>query len=451
MLHVALAIDTSHPARSRADQKALVRAVFEAPPEEQETNWLEWKGPLNLVAKEAIARATIAKAVLGFSNRDPSVASRAMGGCGYLLVGVSPGELAGVQAVDAAQLEAQVATYVGGVIAWRADYVVVEEQSVLVVTVEPPAWGDPLHPVRKTFNPSERRAPVLQAGTVFVRHQASTDPATPTDMDMLSRRAARRPGDQLDVDVRLTAGSKLRAIDVCDRMVGQYVARERSRLLAPFSTVSETFRASSPVFNRSVMGVGYPSEKRFREEVQAYLHDLEQDLAKALRARAVMHDMARLRLEVVNETDKTYTGVRIEMLLPSDVKVWNWRGDAPHEAELPVPPEPYGTASFGGFPTRSPLRLKPIIPFKVALPQVERRPDAVHVAFAEADVRAQGVEPLRSVWLVIDDPALDTLPFRWEATATNAEKRLSGSFGVLLTRPAAGVDDLMSDLPAEGN
>ena len=104
-----------------------------------------------------------------------------MAGCAHLLAGVSPGELSGVDAVDAAQLEAQVAKYVGRTIDWRADYVELEGKQVLVVTVEPPQWGDPAHPVRKTFNASDRRGPVLQEGTVFVRHQASTDqPPPPT-------------------------------------------------------------------------------------------------------------------------------------------------------------------------------------------------------------------------------------------------------------------------------
>lgn len=36
---MALAIDTSRPARSRAEQEALVRAVYEADASEQETDW----------------------------------------------------------------------------------------------------------------------------------------------------------------------------------------------------------------------------------------------------------------------------------------------------------------------------------------------------------------------------------------------------------------------------
>jgi hypothetical protein len=197
---VPLAIDISRAIRSRADQQALVRAVLESPANEQESHYLEWKGPLTLVGKGATGRASIAKAVLGFANRDPSVASRAMGGCAYLLAGVSPGQLCGVEAVDGAQLEAQVATYVGGNVDWRADYVMVDKRSVLVVTVEAPQWGDPVHPARKTFNPSDGRGPAFQEGTVFVRHQASTDPATAADLDMLSRRATRRPGGQLEVE-----------------------------------------------------------------------------------------------------------------------------------------------------------------------------------------------------------------------------------------------------------
>jgi hypothetical protein len=58
---------------------------------------------------------------------------------------------------------------------------------------------------------------------MFVRHQASTDPATADDIDMLSRRAARRPGDQLEMEVRAAAETSLRAIDLRPDAVEAYI------------------------------------------------------------------------------------------------------------------------------------------------------------------------------------------------------------------------------------
>jgi hypothetical protein len=458
---VALPIDTTRPVRSRADQQALVKAVYEAEPDAQETYWLEWKGPLTLTRRDATGRATIAKAVLGFANREPSAAARTMGGCAYLLAGVSPGELSGVAAVDAAQLEAQVATYVGGNVDWRADYVTLEDKQVLVVTVEPPQWGDPAHPVRKTFNPSDRRGPVLQEGTVFVRHQASTDPATAADVDMLSRRAARRPGDELEVDVQLAPETKLRAIDVNERVVENFVRQEQSMLLASLSSAGRRLPGFSPFKEQLIYGAAglgglsgreRRSEEDYREEVAGYLDELREQLPGILPARAVMHGVARLRLTVVNNSDATFTKVQVEAKLPADVWVTEWRYEMEDQAEPPKAPTPYGQArlsrlGYSGISMSSLINPGgPVTPWR---PDVDRRSDAVYVEYLPEDVRARGVTPLPSLWLVIGDPSRRSIEVRWEATATNAQRRLSGTLSVPVDEPPVAVEELMAELPKD--
>lgn len=71
---MTLNLELRRPLRSRAEQRALVEAVRDAPTFEQETHWLEWKGSLDLDSKEG--RAAIAKAILGFANRSPDTALR---------------------------------------------------------------------------------------------------------------------------------------------------------------------------------------------------------------------------------------------------------------------------------------------------------------------------------------------------------------------------------------
>lgn len=78
---------------------------------EQETNALEWKGSFDLTSKRDLTK--IVKGILSFANRQPDEASRAFGGCAYLLVGVEPGALAGVQPIDAARLESSLVPYIG--------------------------------------------------------------------------------------------------------------------------------------------------------------------------------------------------------------------------------------------------------------------------------------------------------------------------------------------------
>jgi hypothetical protein len=456
MAGVPLSIDTSRPVRSRAEQQALVRAVFEAPAGSQETDWLEWKGPLALAGKSAGGRAAIAKAVLGFSNRNPDLAARNMDGCAYFLAGVSPGALEGVAVVDAAQLEGQVAAFVGRDISWRADYVEVDGSNVLVITVEPPQWGDPVHPVRKTFNPEGGGRSALQEGTVYVRHQASTERATAADMDMLSRRAARRPGDQLAVDVQAAPETLLRAVDLTDVAIASYMEQEESRLLSPLTPFMKHIMGTSSAFKQSLLlgGTGgeYRSEEDYRQEVGEYLNKLREALPVVLRARALLHEVARLKLAIVNNTDTTFTGVRVEVLLPPVLAVTEWPQEMRDEGEPPDPPTPYGQATragsglYGSLLTPSLIpRVGPIASFNT--PDIERRLDGVYVEYTPVDVRAQGVTPLPSVWLCIEDLRTETVPVRWEATATNADKRLSGSFSVPVTPPPLAAAELMEEVP----
>lgn len=457
MAGVPLSIDTSRPVRSRAEQQALVRAVFEARAGTQETDWLEWKGPLELAGKSAGGRAAIAKAVLGFSNRNPDLAARNMDGCAYFLAGVSPGALDGVEVVDAAQLEGQVASFVGRDISWRADYVEVDGSTVLVVTVEPPQWGDPVHPARKTFNPEGGGRSALQEGTVYVRHQASTERATATDMDMLSRRAARRPGDQLAVDVQAAPETLLRAVDLSDGAIAAYVEQEESRLLSPLSPLMKRMMGTSSAFKQSVLlgGIGgeYRREEDYRQEVGEYLDKLREELPAVLRARALLHEVARLKLAVVNNTDTTFTAVRVEVLLP-DLAVTEWPPEVRDEGEPPDPPTPYGQATrsslgvYGGIRVPSLISgVGPVAAFNT--PDVVRRADGVYAEYTPVDVRAQGVTPLPSVWLRIEDLSTETVPVRWEATATNADKRLSGSFSIPITPPPLTVAELMEEVPED--
>jgi hypothetical protein len=100
---VTLDIDSSTPIRSLARYRELVIAVHEAPASEQETNSVEWKGEADLAEKRW--QAQMGRQILGMANRDPEVADNMLGGCGYIVVGVSPGELLGTQVHDTAKIE----------------------------------------------------------------------------------------------------------------------------------------------------------------------------------------------------------------------------------------------------------------------------------------------------------------------------------------------------------
>ncbi|HMR94853.1 MAG TPA: hypothetical protein PKE05_04905 [Microthrixaceae bacterium] len=107
---MALDIDTSEPLRGIRDLLRLVDAVYRAAPND-ESRSVEWKSTLDLESKAGCF--SIARTILGFSNRMPGVAAAEFGGLGYMLVGVEPDSVAGVATIDNARLYSQVIPYVG--------------------------------------------------------------------------------------------------------------------------------------------------------------------------------------------------------------------------------------------------------------------------------------------------------------------------------------------------
>ena len=92
---MALALDISRQLRSAKELSDLIEAISTADASESEPDWLEWKREADLSSRRW--HALIGKFIVGFANRDPAVASRATGGCAYLVIGVEPGNLAGAQ------------------------------------------------------------------------------------------------------------------------------------------------------------------------------------------------------------------------------------------------------------------------------------------------------------------------------------------------------------------
>jgi hypothetical protein len=388
---VPLPIDLHRVARSRAEQVALVEAVRDAATAESETNYLEWKGTLDLSEKSA--RAKIAAAVLGFSNRMPDVAARALGGCACMLVGVEPGALVGVAPVDAAKLEAGLATYVGSNVQWRPDYVEVDGKTVLVVTVEPPRWGEPAHPVRKTFTDGGRT--LLEDGDILVRRHASTDPAKAADIDALNRRAARRSDDELAVDVGLLVNTPLRRVDLREESLEAWVRERGEIMLMPLNRASPT-----RVLGATAMMQGeYRSEDKYRKEVAKYAKELGEVLPDVLVARSVLHDAGLLHLVIRNATDRTFTGVRVELTLPAGVGVCTWKRDVEGEADLPEAPEMFGKGTVSLYGSRWDLGSVPGLGVvrPLWLPEAASGGGVTRVVFSDEEVRAEGEAQLPDI------------------------------------------------------
>jgi hypothetical protein len=439
---VALPIDSSRPIRTRAEQIALVEAIRDAPTSEQETNSLEWKGSLDLASKRDLTK--IVKTVVGFANRQPGEAAKAFSGCAYLLIGVEPGILAGVQPVDAAKLESGLTPYIGPVVQWRPDYVEVDGKTVLVVAVEPPQAGDPLHAVRKSF--SDGKGELLRDGDVFVRHQASTDPAKHSDFEALSRRAAISTGEDLDVSLLVLDGEPLARADLGERALNEFLWQRKQILLGSLPEAVGGTRSVFPL--TTTVTHDYRRPEAYREEVDEYLAKVREALPDVLIERSVLHDVGRVQLGIVNEKDHSWTNVRVELSVPKGVIVDVWKAEQEQEKhELPEPPRPFGTSSVGqrSFAGLGKVHFPEVIPFSV--PEIEETASETKVIFRDQDVRAEGTAPLRNIWLLADDQAPEKIVISWEATADNATKRLKGTIEIAVSDQYVTPEQLLEKPP----
>lgn len=171
-------IDSSRPYRWPSELIELVEAVTRTDPKNEST-WIEWKSMLDLDDKPG--HYHVAKHVLGFANRTVATARLHTGGYAYMIVGAEPDNLAGIEPVDPAVLRPRILRYVGPAVRWRAEYVSLRDHQVLVVVVDPPEHGDPIHPVRHQLDAHPK-------GRILVRRPGSTDPADDFEIDQLVQR-----------------------------------------------------------------------------------------------------------------------------------------------------------------------------------------------------------------------------------------------------------------------
>lgn len=442
---MALPIDISRAARSLAARRALIEAVRDAPASEQETHWLEWKGQLDLTARAT--HAVLAKAVLGFANRDPDRAQLTMGGTAYLLVGVAPDTFPGVQPVDMARLEPQVVRYAGTGPQWSGDYVEVDGKTVLVLVVDAPEWGQDPWPAQKTFQPNLGKG--FDAGDLFVRQAARTEKAGPADIEILTRRARGKTqeDDRLQLDLVQDPGPGPGRVDLSDLTIGQYTNKQRGQLLTPmWRREHEEQGVSSLVTFR----VG-PREDRRREDFEAevgkYIDELREALPPYLSMRSVLHKVGALDLQVVNPTDRPFTEVQVRLRFDTlDVEVIADRDDASYSApELPEPPREWGSPTFYRDPYRG-LAIGPIRVFNKWTPDVHRKgKDHLEVVFVPEVVRPHQTTELPRIWLVASADGPTQLEVTWTATGTEARGQASGSLTIRLDGRTWTPEELLAD------
>ncbi len=410
---MALSLDTSRAFRSLDELTKLVQAIVTAPPKESEPDWLEWKREADLA--DGRWKAIIAKFIAGFANRDPATAMQHAGGCGYLVIGVEPGNVLGVSPVDNADLHAGVSRFVGKGVRWSPQYVQYEGKQVLIVTVEPPANGDPIAAMLKGYQP-DRGASVCHEGAVFVRHHGTTKPATQDDYNLLARRFA--AGGKQASGIRVEPVGSVTAVPVAcgPDMVEAWCQREQTALLGGISQNSKEM-------------FGNRTGKEYGRKVLSYLEESARLLPEKACAEALMGRDPSMHLMLVNETDHNFAAVRVEVAIDGDI--WGFVSAEEAEPEMPARPRAWNVGSLRtGF--RMPSLSAPRISEMLG-PHIDNsRP--THIRFDKDNLRPRERIDLDPLYLVADASLAGmTLTIHWKATSTSADGVSAGEFTVTVS------------------
>lgn len=507
-----LSIDTGRAIRLPSELNQLVDAVLRAG-DHDETDWIEWKSRRDLLRAEDVG--DIARHVLAFSNRDPDRAHGTAEGYGYLVVGAQPGEVHGVEPIDPAALEAKLRPYLGGADGpgWWHHYVETAGKTVLVISVAPPKWGDPIRLLRKPLGSYLK-------GTVFVRRNGATEIADDTEMDMLQRRI-QRGRERINASVIWSSRSPtIPPIDLSEDVVGEWIEAERGtfpqavvensegketssedasqgparsgrklilssggkgptindliglerrkeagealseeeeRLLnETHAQLRETMKPFTEALSKSFGFLGQRTEDRtpeaYEEEIGHYLQDCERRLPAVLVRSLVASSRAALRLVLVNNPDVNLPSVEVEALVEGPVMALSGHEEELDE-DLPRRPRHWGTPR--PHPLLSTFGSRPrvwIPPATRLMPEVTIDNTAsARVIFRPLDLRPEARVELPVVHLVVaKELAGETLTLQWKATSTGASGVASGTLTLpIASSPLVPLDLVPTGGPAE--
>ncbi|MEU4825078.1 ATP-binding protein [Actinomadura sp. NPDC023710] len=417
---MTLSIDPSRAFLLPSQLAQLAKAVRDAG-KHDESKWIEWKSSLPL--DKLPGHIHLVKQILGFANRKPDIAVQWAEGYGYILVGVSPGEVKGVATVDPDRLSQDLDPYLGPDLEWSPEYVRLDEKDVLVVVVQPPRYGDPIHYLCKPLRDPSKGTTLHAEHTVFIRRNGRTVHAGREEWQMLLQRFA-ATGGRLTVHVE-----NARAVIEMPAGIPQHIRtnldRHRLRLLAT--------RAQST--GGWPLGFDTRTREQYEAEVGEHLKDLESVFKKRLAAEIVRHEPCGLSLVVVNNTDQPFRDVRVTALIRSESRI-GWmkpgHGAAP-AVEFPNPPELYGTPKHARLLV--PGMLLPRRPRVPALDDVwdwraKRVKDGLHIIFDPVDVLPRDRVELEQVPLVIPQDSETELHVEWTAAGLSVDGLVTGSFAL---------------------
>ncbi|OLT38003.1 hypothetical protein BJF79_28355 [Actinomadura sp. CNU-125] len=391
----------------------------------------------------------------------------------YLLVGVEPGQLCGVTAVDPQKLMQNLQPYIGTEIVWTPEYLEVEGLQVLVVEIAPPAPGDPIHflmkdlfitRIKQTADGPVTKSYGFNEGTIFIRRPGETERATHEERQMLQRRARSSGAVRMAAEV-VAARPNIEAAPVSPAYFARWAEELREELLAArYQPSAEEVRHRTLGWRTSLFYTSTRDRRTLDEyvaQIEAYLTEAQEVFCGLIAAELEEHPPARLALVLVNDEERPFAGVVVTATITDEsVRCIDPDEQVTRELDdLPVPPAAYGT------PRREPILQTPVLSPSIfhnntyavmarSPWRIERRAEELQVIFEPVDLRAHARVALEPVPLYIDPDAGAqepdrTLAVRWTAAGLDSHGQKSGIIAMTVQPSSRKLDDLKAKWMAE--
>jgi hypothetical protein len=365
---------------------------------------------------------------------------------------------------------------VGEEIDWRTTYVRISEEGherlpVLIVTVSPPNWGDPIFCIRKEIPPPPRGESdqakdkdTIREATIFVRRTGRTDRARAADIDRLGERLLRKH-QMLDLTLTVQQG-EVTPVTVPDDDMEKVINAARENLLShlPPAATGDTAESESRTLDQLLQDIkvetltGSKPDPRGRDgylnEVELYLEELRGAVPQTLpEVAALAAPCIELRLHNQTHAHLKDVQVRLEMpegvlaLVPMDPEDRARR--EPILRSLVDAPRPYGPVNPLQYMGSLPPSLLPR-PFPAVMPSVvssrwDIEVEGTTVVFPAEDVRVGLSIDLVAFVAVTEQSLSGTLTVPWTATATNMDGTAQGTVSLPIA-PERSLFTLIEDV-----
>ena len=253
------------------------------------------------------------------------------GGCSYLVIGAEPGNIRGVSPIDNENFHAGVSRFVRETVRWSPQYIQHEGKQVLVITVEPPEYGDQIVAMLTSYQSHERGTYGCRKGDVFLRRYGRTDLAGQEDYDMLVRRFAASSEQASGISVQILDTVTAIPVACGSDDITTWCERQEHALLASLEQDTHSGIGSALLANLEKR-----SPDEYRRQVASYLTQMASLIPSISRAMAIMDRAPSMQLMVINETEHNFTGIRVEVAIEGDI--WAYRSAEDAKPEIPSPP-----------------------------------------------------------------------------------------------------------------